>query len=377
MRLVLIAFEQNLGLCLQALNLVESDLRAVITVRTNTTNKIIQENNFLQGRIFPYEVLKECVNNCYFDYILVCGYEDMVMEDLKKMGVNKEQIIDLRLLPFPRLLNISRLMRKYYVEAEKYKTFITGLSYAHYGFDLNKFTLPAINFSVDSQDLYYGYKLAAKALEAANSAFKYGIINLHPYSFHYDLSRTRDKFLVLAYALLLQDTHNYWIRYVDMQKILNESFLSINPSIDGIDVNDINNNKKMMNHPIQIIDALKARNRAEEWKYKRYPETVEENKQILLQYVRMCQSRNIEPLLVVLPCTDIYRKYFPMQLLEEFYYIIHEVQKKTGARFLDYFALNGFDYSNFRDCDHLNVSGSIKMTEIMDKEIMRLEERLL
>ena len=374
MRLLVVAFEQELEYCLKVLAFGKVDVRAVITVRTPSTSRVFEGYSFLQNRIFPYENLYECVHNMYFDYILLCGHVDFVTDDLKRMGIDKRKIIDLRLLPYPRLLNISKQMSKYYAEAEKYKMFITGLSYAHYGFATEKFSIPTIDFSADSQDIYYGYRLAEKALSASGQSFRYGLINLHPYSFHYDLSQTKDKFLVLAYALLLKDTHNYWISYTDMEKIFKQEFLMIQPDFTNMNIHDMNGNKMKMNHPMQVVDVLKGRARAEEWRTRRYPETVRENKKILLQYIRLCQKNKVEPLLCVLPCTALYRKYFSPQMLDEFYYIVGTIQRETGVKFFDYYAAEGFSYQEYRDCDHLNLSGSLKMTEIMNRALAAIDE---
>ena len=81
MRLIVIAFNELLGQCLEILNLQNKDrcmqggndwpaceLRAVITVPTNITNKVLREHGVLAERIFSYDKLPECIASMYYDY---------------------------------------------------------------------------------------------------------------------------------------------------------------------------------------------------------------------------------------------------------------------------------------------------------------------
>lgn len=106
---------------------------------------------------------------------------------------------------------------------------------------------------------------------------------------------------------------------------------------------------------------------------KGFPISVEENKDILEKYIRLCHDNNVKPVLVIFPVTDIYRRWFSRRKLDEFYYIINQLKSKTDFAFLDYFNSKFFSNEDFHDIDHLNINGSVKISELINSEILRME----
>ena len=70
------------------------------------------------------------------------------------------------------------------------------------------------------------------------------------------------------------------------------------------------------------------------------------------------------------PKTDCYKKYFYKKMLDEFYYLIGEAQRKhRGAIFLDGWKLPGFSDADFYDVGHLNINGAAKFSTILNNVI--------
>ena len=111
------------------------------------------------------EMMTEELLEIEYDYILVTGSENSVIDRLKHIGISKEKIINTIMWSQPMLLEKSRLI--YSAESDdnfkQSKVLITGLSYAYFGTELSAYTLPAINAAGISQDIYYD-KLMAQRL---------------------------------------------------------------------------------------------------------------------------------------------------------------------------------------------------------------------
>ena len=125
---------------------------------------------------------------------------------------------------------------------------------------------------------------------------------------------------------------------------------------------------------INVIDLMNARKRSELWQKKRYPETVKEYKQIFWKYLELCKINKITPIVTLFPTMSMYREFFSKQVLDEFYQIISEAQKKYPFHFLDKFNFdNGLEINDFFDIDHLNNSGARKFSTFVNNYIMELE----
>ena len=90
----------------------------------------------------------------------------------------------------------------------KPKNIVTGISYTLDAINPQIFTEPTINFAMHSQDLYYDYLHAKRAIEA-NDEIENCIISLGYYSLFYDMSRASTSVIIsdVQYPLF-HDTHN-------------------------------------------------------------------------------------------------------------------------------------------------------------------------
>ncbi len=330
----------------------------------------------------PYEMLPDLIWSLPYDYIAVFGCTGDVIASLKEYGVSRQKILNLAFLEnqftgclYEKSLVLSSI--KSSKNISDYKVLVTGLSYAYFGTELGSYGWPAVNLAGVSQDLYYDYLMANTVLSFPQTDFRFAVIGLAPYSFHSNLSVGAENYRVLSYVLALKDAHDFpadaemlWDLFqpkFDQSVIGIESYLESN----RIDLNDPIGVRKQMDFKMGDRERLKGRKRAETWKTKRFPNTKKENLKIFQDYIEMCLEHHVTPVCVVFPVTDIYRRFFSRQILEEFYQIMDDMQQKYDVKFLNLFANEEFTYDDFHDVDHLNRTGAGKCSMIINKCIMK------
>ena len=328
----------------------------------------------------PYEFLNEWLKDKYYDYILVSGNENYVLDNLKKLGIEKRRIFNMASTFSNTPLHLTyhtRLIRQIMSNLSSYVTLFVGSSYTRDSVDLTCYDLPAVSCSSSSQDLYYSYKYVKFLLSKSNNNFKYVMIELSPYSFHYDLSKSNESYIIPGYYLAFKDVHNFYISAEELDIIFNEQYLKLFETFEKInypfdlDLNDLYKWKQVNNHPMNVIDRFVARERAEIWNHKRFPDTVAENVKILNECIQFCHKNNVIPTIVIYPKSYMYRKFFSKQMLDEFYYILNGIKMKYKLNVLDYLEWTGVDYNDFYNVDHLNANGSKKISKVINSYIMR------
>lgn len=100
-----------------------------------------------------------------------------------------------------------------------------------------------------------------------------------------------------------------------------------------------------------------------------------------INYIRMkemanfCRRRNIQLVLITLPCWHTYYDRLEQKQLATMYELVHHLQKEYGVSYLDYLTDSRFEAVDFSNCCHLSKSGAIKFTEILDKDIQLLRTK--
>ena len=201
---------------------------------------------------------------------------------------------------------------------------------------------------------------------------KYALIGLSPYSFHYDESKTYGQWRLLRYAITFKDLHNFSLSAKDVRNLFREDYLSQEISLENFDVNLIyfskTARKMSFNERIGAYDEFNA------WNNKNYPETRAENIKILDSYLTLCEKNKIRPIMFLPTMTEGYMKNFSKQKLDEFYYLVHQAQKKhSSAVFVDGWKFPGFSDEDFYDVSHMNIQGSAKFSAILNDFIEQLE----
>lgn len=321
-----------------------------------------------------YEYLEEVAVSAQYDYFLVCNHESSTL--LGEIGIPASKILNFSILFFPmQFSEKARLLHRVRQSApqNQFKLFVTGLSYAYHGTDLSSYSLPAVNLAGISQDLYYDFCMAKQVLQIPELDFSYALIGLAPYSFHSELSKSAENWRIPAYALALGDTHHYPLDSVHwhqmMFPLIERESKRIEMETEPFSFNDPIGLCAQLDYKMGSKQRLGARKRADIWKKKRFPNTVKENKIILRQYIHLCRTKNVKPILVIFPVTNIYRQFFSKQLLEEFYTDIEKIRDEEAVTILDYFADDHFSQQDFCDIDHLNRTGARKVSAMINESI--------
>ncbi|MBD3878704.1 MAG: hypothetical protein SR1Q5_03345 [Quinella sp. 1Q5] len=139
-------------------------------------------------------------------------------------------------------------------------------------------------------------------------------------------------------------------------------------STEEININGVKSDKIMTQEDINSNVGMSS------WIGKSYPETRDENVKILDDYLTLCETNNIRPIMFMVPVTEKYMAKFNKQLLEEFYLLVEQAcQKHLTACFIDGWKLKDFTYDDFYNHGHLNVHGAAKFSAYLNDFIEELE----
>lgn len=275
--------------------------------------------------------------------------------------------------------------------SNKYLDILTvGLSYSLFGIDQTdkKYN----NLSLPSQDLYYSYKICKYMIDK-NVKFKYCIIGLSYYSFHFDLSKATNQTYLIdnIYGPILNDFHNYIpLNKIDYSDIFNEVELNIKNKYE--DLIDIKNTTRyffdklseyyfndMIHRENCVLSQINSPILTESERYKigyersnahnktlNYTKTLDESLDIMDEFLYLLNINNITPVIVVFPVSKYYREYADIKSKNTFYDVINLFKNKYKFELLDMFSNEQFDVEDFIDSDHMSEKGSIKATNMIN-----------
>ena len=240
MRILLVTWTNKLADKLSTLS-SELEYCAIVTDDVESAEKILERVGLSKEIIYPLYELKECVQNFRYDYVLCAenGWSDDFLKIVQEYGVPKEKILALNFLCHDNFI-FERSLRYFKTHATEFEMFATGLSYAEVGLDVTQFNRKLFNFARSSQDLYYNLQTAKFAISCAPCGkIRYALINLAPYSFHYDLSQSTNlQFLMLHYFLAFNDLHNFHMLADTYRKFLRAEYFNFRLPLEPFDVND-------------------------------------------------------------------------------------------------------------------------------------------
>lgn len=92
----------------------------------------------------------------------------------------------------------------------------------------------------------------------------------------------------------------------------------------------------------------------------------------LIKLILLCQEKNVEPILITAPVTQEYKEKISQDFLDDFYGNMKCIETKTGAQYYDYSSDERFVqcYQYFMNADHLNCTGALEFTNILEKEVV-------
>ena len=375
MRYIIITSVKSISELISFIDIEHIDIASFICYDIPFSKQTISINKNIYP-CYSYEYLEEAVRDMYFDCCIIYGYSNFIKSELEKLNVDKGKILDASIFPSHFFTRPARIMNKIVHNIDSYSVILTGMSYARDAFDQNFYDMQIATCIGSSQDLYYDLKYAQYFVQNKNHHFSYAIISLAPYSLHYDLSLSKNEsFFIPAYYLVFNDVHNYFISNDDMEKLFSNQLIKLSKSIytdiisPEIDLNDAYNWKKQNNHSIDTNAQLNARSRSTIWNNRYYPMTLEENKSILNEMIQLYIENNCDPIIVLYPFSNIYRHFFNKKIIDELYYIIRYVIKYYNINFIDLFSVDFINDNDFYNVDHLNSSGSKKVSKYINNFI--------
>ena len=206
---------------------------------------------------------------------------------------------------------------------------------------------------------------------------KYALIGMRQFGFNLNIAKARKSSLkMLKYFLCFGDLHNFHTPAEEYESLLSKKFTNGGyMTDDALELNDPYS--ELTDHEMDIQDHLNVRGDADNWKGRRYPLTIAENKKILDDYLALCETNNVKPILFLPPASIGYKEFFPKDSLDEFYFVLNdEMKKHSTAVFFDGWKIEGFEDTHlFWDATHINVKGAAKFTPILNDFVMQFERK--
>ena len=389
MRILLLIFSDILPFALTKVLNPANDYCAIVVDEPEISKKMFEDVPQIRDKIFPFYELRECIANLNYD-LLLCVNDlrtQNIWQLLKSYGLPAEKFLhvsfannkeNFSMLEKENFLLLERALRYYKEHSAEFEIFTTGTSFVRVSIDTNRFTRRNFNFAVSSQDLYYDYKIAQFIFnECENKNLKYALIGITPFVFHYDVTRHYScSFRLFQYLIAFNDLHNFPITLDKYRNRFNEDFLNTKLDFSGITVESV------LGTPLPM-QSFTPQSRMFQRSYVElfsqrdgYPETCQEYVKILDDYLTLCEKNNVRPVIFTPPITYCYKKYSNPKILDEFYVLMSESQKKhTSAVFFDGWKSDGFSDEYFYDVGHMNIKGAAKFSTLLNGVIEELERK--
>lgn len=371
--LAIVAFGNEIQKIVNIINQDNCYIKKIITIPTIEAQQVI---DLYHDRTVFYDYLPEFAQKEYVDYYIIsdiikaAGTENRIGKELKKYGVLDEQIIDLtyfyssEVFPLYNILKFCKSHRNYG------EFFITGVSHAFAGTDMQAYSYRGINIANTSQDIFIDYELA-KLLIRYQNMLKAAIIGVAPFSLHYDLSMSygvNDGRMHMYYPII-KNMHNYKISEDILKLAFNEGYFGAYDEFSD----ELQFKQRLfcnsLNKEFEFNDYIAIRDKLSYWDNKEYRNTAVENKNIIEKYILLCKKNNIIPLLVIYPVSSWYNKYFSPKIYDETREFLCNISKKYNIQYRDYSEDSRFLVNDFFDIEHLNCRGAKKISMILNEDL--------
>ena len=266
-------------------------------------------------------------------------------------GVAEGNIINFELLITPEWVANLR-----YIEKHGADFFATGIN-AETELDLKAIPCKGVNLAGANQDLRQGYLTAKHVFEHVKpGTIKFVLIGLEPYSFRYDNAKSfsvcsRNLQYMLALDLPPKTFHDRLLRVIvsdDVKNIFATTAEHADLNFNGI--------KRSFSGEFPAKAAVNWQAELKALSKEFYPETINENLQILKNYIELCLANGAKPIGVVFPFAPSIRENYNRELLNLFRAAIRQLEDSYDFKCVDMFDFDlGYDF--FRDMTHLNSNG--------------------
>ena len=310
-----------------------------------------------------------------YDYYIKCGEKGF------PFLVDPDRLIDLyAICTYQFWANPSayHIVQQYDKDIEKADTLITGMSYTRNAIRAEYYDNKIVSMANSSQDIYYDYMCFRNAI-SRNAKLRKLVVGLAPYSFRYDLSKTRFDYRLFFYHGIFEDcdAHNN-LNLVNELKNYRGKVLLLN-SIFGNEILDALYDKSSAYSSIECVEHRNAifhpndisdnEIKEMEKKYdKPYEETIVENKKLLKEYIDHACSLGIEVYVYIPPFSLWYKERWNHDYVKEFFDIISEISLSTKFELINMIDECLSD-QYFGDYAHLNDLGAMYVAKKIRKII--------
>lgn len=266
-------------------------------------------------------------------------------------------------------------------------TLIVGSSHALNGIQERAWSY-AVNCSMHSQDIYYDFMCARRAiLSAGTHSFEKCFIVMGYYIAYQDLSLSkysRENTISQVYYPIFRDAHHWaspvnhdpWESFgeiPDPVKMICENAAIQKILEGGTYYSDIRRRGTFFDLKGRTWAQVSPLERQALGKYRaeehnrvfQHKESFVENKHIFQDFIHFLYSRNVLPVVVITPFTPEYNRF----VLDEMKAGVLELVDCTteDVHFVDFNGVDIFEPADFMDTDHLSADGAEKVSNILSK----------
>lgn len=274
-------------------------------------------------------------------------------------------------------------------EYPKIETIVVGNGYTRTGIDKNILNTKAVNLSLPSQDLYYSFDIAKKAIDR-NPNIKRCIIGVGYYSMYYNLNKLETEESVYSINEIYEPILNPEIN-MKKERLSLEDYIT-NPII--LEIFNLEEISTYLNSVHYILNPdyfnsgwTRAKNSVLKdhnfellhtddkfslgiWRATQHNHLINEfskdNKDVLSNFLKYLNSKNVDAIVVSLPTTSYYRRFLDDRYEKSFNNTIQKLSDEIKFKTIDFNKGYDFNDSDFIDIDHLNERGCIKLTSYLN-----------
>lgn len=367
-------------------NIIKQNLKNDINIVAFIDNDIAKQGKYKDKYLI---IAPDKIKNYNYDYIVVTSqYYKEIYIQLIELGVKKNNIICFEIELFNEYiknptLDISDFQYniKKFEASSNISAICTGISYMKFSIHPELMQVNTFNFSLPSQDILYDYYTVKFILENYHDkikGIKYAIIGLAYYSFDYNISKSKFKYMIARYTDKVKPTESLNKKAIAEKKRIQylenavKTILINKAYYKGNDYYDKNINCYWNSNP--LVDNWRfveenEKKLAQKHSKKLYANTENENKKIMKEYLVILKKFKIKPIILINPVNKCYYNNYDIDGRNRFYKILHEVIKESriDVKICDYFFLDIFENTDYVDGTHLNNKGARKFTEYLNE----------
>ena len=169
MRILLVTFTEYLPFAFTQVLNPELEYCAIVVDEPDIAKRMLAKVPPIRDRIFPFYELKECVENNYYDFVLLIATFDFneinadILRNLKEYGLPNEKFVEISFYPNFNF-QVERALRYYKEHVQDFEMFATGASRIRHALIPKFFKRKIFNFGCDGEDIYYHYKIANEVM---------------------------------------------------------------------------------------------------------------------------------------------------------------------------------------------------------------------